>query len=272
MARRPTQGDDTDYFSGVEEEIEIQRKRPKFDIDAYNREQAAMAQMDDRDRMEEALSKPRAQASKGKPGIVTKEQLKASGYSNLRDYLNAQRGLTRRGDKSTRDELAGMDRASQARQAAPAAAPKDRKGSEVIAEKQEKAAPKMAKAYQDMSISQGLKDVLASFGLYKRNPEGKNMGDIVKSAAEARAKRIQEEKDSEMATGMKKGGKVMNESKMMKAEGRGMAKANMQKIASKAVKGHEKRMHKMNSGGSVSPASKRADGIAVRGKTRCKIC
>jgi hypothetical protein len=234
-----------------------------------------MAQMDDRDRMEEALSKPRAQAGKaasGKPAIVTKEQLKASGYSNLRDYLNAQRGLTRRGDKSTRDELANMDRSAQARQAAPAAASKDRKGSEVIAEKQEKAAPKMAKAYQDMSISQGLKDVLASFGLYKRNPEGKNMGDIVKSAAEARAKRIQEEKDSEMATGMKKGGKVMNESKMMKAEGRGMAKANMQKIASKAVKSHEKRMHKMNSGGSVSPASKRADGIAVRGKTRCKIC
>jgi hypothetical protein len=28
----------------------------------------------------------------------------------------------------------------------------------------------------------------------------------------------------------------------------------------------------MKSGGSVSPASKRADGIATRGKTRCKIC
>jgi hypothetical protein len=29
---------------------------------------------------------------------------------------------------------------------------------------------------------------------------------------------------------------------------------------------------KMASGGSTSPASKRADGIATRGKTRCKIC
>jgi hypothetical protein len=28
----------------------------------------------------------------------------------------------------------------------------------------------------------------------------------------------------------------------------------------------------MKSGGSVNPASKRADGIATRGKTRCKIC
>ena len=31
-------------------------------------------------------------------------------------------------------------------------------------------------------------------------------------------------------------------------------------------------MKKMASGGSVTPASKRADGIATRGKTRCKIC
>jgi hypothetical protein len=57
---------------------------------------------------------------------------------------------------------------------------------------------------------------------------------------------------------MKKGGRV--ESKLMKKEGRGMAKATMQKVASKVVRGHEKRMHKMNSGGSI-------DGIALRGKT-----
>jgi len=32
-----------------------------------------------------------------KPPIVTKEQMQKAGYSNLRDYLNAQQGLTRRG-------------------------------------------------------------------------------------------------------------------------------------------------------------------------------
>jgi hypothetical protein len=68
--------------------------------------------------------------------------------------------------------------------------------------------------------------------------------------------------------GMKKGGKVMNENMMMKKEGRGMAKADMQKVASKAVKGHEKRMHGMKAGGT---ASKRADGIAQRGKTKGRI-
>jgi hypothetical protein len=66
--------------------------------------------------------------------------------------------------------------------------------------------------------------------------------------------------------GMKKGGKV--ESKLMKKEGRGMAKATMQKVASKAVKAHESRMHKAKSGSSVS---KRADGAAIRGKTRGRM-
>jgi hypothetical protein len=50
----------------------------------------------------------------------------------------------------------------------------------------------------------------------------------------------------------------------MKKEGRGMAKATMQKVASKVVRGHEKRMHKMKSGGTVSSASKRADGIVKK--------
>ena len=39
----------------------------------------------------------------------------------------------------------------------------------------------------------------------------------------------------------------------------------MAKVAAKAVKGHEKRMHKMAKGGS---ASARADGCATKGKTK----
>ena len=47
----------------------------------------------------------------------------------------------------------------------------------------------------------------------------------------------------------------------------------MEKIAKKAVKGHEQRMHgakKMAKGGSVS-ASRRADGCAQRGKTKGRM-
>ena len=39
----------------------------------------------------------------------------------------------------------------------------------------------------------------------------------------------------------------------------------MAKVASKAVKGHEKKMHKMAKGGT---ASARADGCATKGKTK----
>ena len=34
-----------------------------------------------------------------KPAIVTKKQLEESGFDNLRDYLNAKRGLTRRDEQ-----------------------------------------------------------------------------------------------------------------------------------------------------------------------------
>jgi hypothetical protein len=88
------------------------------------------------------------------------------------------------------------------------------------------------------------------------------------SAGEAEARAALSSMRGEYGT-MKKGGKV--ESKLMGKEGRGMAKATMQKVASKAVKGHESRMHKMKSGGTVSSASKRGDGIAMKGKTRGRM-
>ena len=91
----------------------------------------------------------------------------------------------------------------------------------------------------------------------------------------------QKEKDDEAqreSGSFEKGGNVMNESMMMKKEGRGMAKANMQKRMqsggiSSSLKAHaaapaSKAHAKMNSGGSVS---KRADGIAVKGKTRGRM-
>ena len=55
--------------------------------------------------------------------------------------------------------------------------------------------------------------------------------------------------------------KKYNEGGMMKKEGRGMAKADMQKVATKAVKKHEKSMHGMKKGGAI-------DGCATKGKTK----
>ena len=71
----------------------------------------------------------------------------------------------------------------------------------------------------------------------------------------------------------------MSENTMMKKMGRGMAKATMQKVAGKAVKGHEKRMHGAKKGGmigaskmgAVKTAAPSKDGIAVKGKTKGKM-
>lgn len=59
---------------------------------------STIGQFDERDRREEAMASM-AKNRSAKAPIVTKEQMKKAGFDNLRDYLNAQRGLTRRGSK-----------------------------------------------------------------------------------------------------------------------------------------------------------------------------
>jgi hypothetical protein len=62
--------------------------------------------------------------------------------------------------------------------------------------------------------------------------------------------------------GMKKGGKVHSDI--------AKDKPMMKKVAAKAVKGHEKRMHGMAGGGKVGQLSK-ADGCATKGKSKGKM-
>ena len=130
-----------------------------------------------------------------KSGIVTKEELEKSGMS-LRDYMNAQRGLTRRKDK---DPTAGdsPDKAAQA--AADAIDP----------------------------------------GRDMRTPRRYNS--IMERPAE--------ERDAMIKTGLQ----------------RQEADRAMKAFKAKKTSGYAK-------GGTVSSASKRADGIATKGKTRGRFC
>ena len=68
------------------------KKRPTY--------KSTEGQVDERDRREEAQANMAKLAAPKKAPIVTKEQMKKAGFDNLRDYLNAQRGLKRR-DKPT---------------------------------------------------------------------------------------------------------------------------------------------------------------------------
>jgi hypothetical protein len=65
-------------------------------------------------------------------------------------------------------------------------------------------------------------------------------------------------------------GKKFNKGGSMKHEDIAKDKPMMKKVADTAVKGHEKRMHKMAGGGKVGQLSK-ADGCAVRGKSKGKM-
>jgi len=131
--------------------------------------------------------------------MVTKEQLAASGL-NLRDYLNKQQGLTRRGDS----------------------------------------APALAR----MPIRPGQEAPISSNeGRNKMRPRGQ--GTVM---------------DQGRGVDMY-GGAIADIKNMLKGTRRG---------GSEYAKGGA--VKKMASGGSVSSASKRADGIAQRGKTKGKMC
>lgn len=65
-------------------------------------------------------------------------------------------------------------------------------------------------------------------------------------------------------------GKKFNKGGFMKHSDIAKDKPMMEKVAKKAVKGHEKRMHKMADGGKVGQLSK-ADGCAVKGKSKGKM-
>jgi hypothetical protein len=218
-----------------------------------------------------------APSAKAKSGIVTKEELAKSGLS-LRDYMNKQKGLTRRGSKpaestatkpsvkseskpavsdSYRQEGANKPKVGSA--AAPAKKPYetayDRYG-----RKQREA--EAAKKSEREEFNKKLAQDPAQIALKKQQSEKDN-----RSAAERSADRGRSIKEFFGINTRKpldaKGATIQSmDTDMMRTAGRTAAKEQGQK---RKVESTYKK------GGSVSSASKRADGCAVRGKTKCKV-
>ena len=183
-------------------------KRPTF--------ASTMGQIDDRDRREMAMA---AMATKkpAKSAVVTKEQMKKAGFDNLRDYLNAQRGLTRRGSPAAPAAPKSMGPSSQDIDRMESALKASNIRDERRAYEQGKDATAAAKRAADMQ-----KERAAYMKEQARKKEDTQTGsERLARKAEAFRTRMREQ-----AAGMKKGGMV---------------------------------------------ASKRADGIAQRGKTRGRI-
>lgn len=185
-------------------------KRPTF--------ASTMGQIDDRDRREMAMAAmAKNRPAKSKAPIVTKEQMKKAGFDNLRDYLNAQRGLTRRGSPAAPAAPKPMGPSSQDIDRMESALTASNIRDERRAYEQGKDATAAAKRAADMQ-----KERAAYLKEQARKKEDTQTGsERLARKAEAFRTRMREQ-----AGGMKKGGMV---------------------------------------------ASKRADGIAQRGKTRGRI-
>ena len=177
--------------------------------------------MDDSDRRREAAaSAPKrmptrpGQGAKPKSKIVTKEQLAKSGFDNLRDYMNAEKGLKRR--DGSKIEKAPSKTTTETKPAGSMAKADKPAGASGIIDPQQKAQQKTQPSEPAANKAKS-----AASGSSKPEPYNPLAVRFFKSL------RARGEKDL-TERGMKKGG-------------------------------------------SVSSASKRADGIAQRGKTRGKV-
>jgi hypothetical protein len=183
---------------------------------------------------EKSASKP----SSPKQRVVSKKELEASGLS-LRDFLNKERGLTRR--NSEKDPTAGEARDKAAQRAA------DMMDGEVPVKK-----PSNKKAQPDYEFDPRVAAIIE-----RNNAEEGRRVNRVKNALGMLP-------DANEA--MKENARVNRLKDALGMSGR---------ISSGTV-GVEKFKHggatkKYASGGMVSSASRRADGIAVKGKTKCRI-
>jgi hypothetical protein len=197
-------------------------------------------QVGERERREEAIAGPlKSQATptksaaptKAKPAIVTKEQLKASGFDNLRDYLNAQRGLTRRGGAAA------------------------------------------TKSADKAAVSRG-----PSRGTQDEGDAGEAEARTAQEAKMAKAREMRKQTDpGDVPTDVRRTQEASAKSKRRDMTGFAQMpfSEQMEYLRTKGKEGTgfktKEKGPGLKAGGKVSSASKRGDGIAMRGKTKGRM-
>ncbi len=188
---------------------------------------------------ERSSDEPLEQISKmaqKKKSVVTKEEMQRAGFDNLRDYLNAQRGLTRRGEKPVESKPSGRETAEEnlsKRRPTDLASSKARhEGMKVAGERS-----------QRESDAEKARESRLGSSILARDRLGNEPDAYIVN----RRRRAAEEAAKETPTPSRTFG-----AGAMSAKGLG------------GMSGFAK-------GGKVGSASKRADGIAQRGKTRGKF-
>jgi hypothetical protein len=194
-----------------------------------------------------------------RPPIVTPAQIKAAGFDNLTDYLNNQQGLKRRG--ISKERLDVIDRESQGD--AMAMRNKPRRDPNAYAGRNMSAAP--SGSDRNMSavdrIPRDKSTVPAG-----ESASGSELGRNVKNTMNAMVgTRIPAGIAGMAAEGMA-GKRAATAAQKAVAEQAARVAARRTAAAAKGTRPAS--MSPFAKGGSVSSASKRADGCAMRGKTR----
>jgi hypothetical protein len=253
-------------------------------------------QIGERERREEAIAGPlKRQAAApmkdkkpaktaANPAIVTEEQLKASGFDNLRDYLNDRRGLTRRGESSPRKPAAAVSRgpsrgtqdegdageeaARKAQEAKMAKAREMRKQTDPGLTQSQAAAQRTAEVKRDSAKtgSQRLAEKADRAGNIYARGQTPRQSDTEKQAA-ARKKLGTVPPRPPRGFSSPASRKAWDDKYGDQYEPSGRKKPGA------ASKGKDEMgdYTPFKKGGTVSSASKRGDGIAMRGKTRGRM-
>jgi hypothetical protein len=240
------------------------------DQDLADQEATSMMKrgMEEGDRDEKAMpykdfmseKEPEAPATPAKSSIVTKEQLAKSGLS-LRDYMNKQQGLTRRGDSAS---VSKPNYGNEGRSSKAAAYSNEGRGSTPKKSAEEMRDEKVRNAYRGATddIKSTIKSAVTSATTKSDAPQ-RVMPKGMTNPRDVNAKMskgFESDKSSmSLPSAPKREVPEMLRDAARNARGMGADKPKFKASSSYA------------SGGSVS-ASSRADGIATKGKTRGKIC
>jgi hypothetical protein len=109
-------------LSGAEEEYQKNPQPAKEQVGRGFGADVTKPSADDAEFMaSQVTSSGKSSPAVAKPKIVTKEELAKSGYDNLRDYLNAQKGLKPRGESASSKNPIDMEKGNSRGQKAPMA-------------------------------------------------------------------------------------------------------------------------------------------------------
>lgn len=207
-----------------------------------------------------------------KAPIVTKEQMQKAGFDNLRDYMNAQKGLTRRG--------------APAKPAAQAASPKPAKSSEVptVAEVERQRETTGTGTDLATKTKEGLSDTAqkilgaaglggGAYGAYKLAQRLKTPAQKVAGLL-GRSEKAGETLSKDMGPVQYAGKRSMLQNQrgegVITPAAKPFAQRDRRRLLGQDTRGESVIEMGMKKGGKVGSASRRADGIAMRGKTRGK--